>query len=75
MKVSAMHLRRRTTNEVPRNVISFAHAQTWQITIHVTVDASHLVTSLESCIALKIKEKNIIKLQREINSFRVCLFP
>lgn len=56
MEVSSMRLRRRSTNEMPRDVVTFAHAQAGQIAIHETVDVSHLVAGLEPSIVLKIKK-------------------
>ena len=43
---------------MPRYIITFAHAQTWQIGVHVTIDVSHLVAFLEIGIISKMKEKN-----------------
>ena len=54
MKVSAVHQPPWTTQEMPRNVITFAHAQARQISIHEAVDIPHFVTLPESPVTLKI---------------------
>ena len=54
MKVSAVQQPPWTTQEMPRNVITFAHAQARQISIHEAVDIPHFVTLPESPVTLKI---------------------
>ena len=51
----------RSANEMPRHVVAFAHAHTWQVAIHVAVDVPHFVTSAESGINLKTKQKFLAK--------------
>lgn len=58
VKVNCVHLAWGATNKMPRYIITFAHAQSWQITVHVPIDVSHLVARLEIGIISKIKEKN-----------------
>lgn len=51
----------RSANEMPRHVVAFAHAHAWQVAIHVAVDVPHFVTSAESGINLKTKQKFLAK--------------
>lgn len=57
VEVNSVHLVCGATREMPRNVITSAHAQAWQVAVHVTIDVSHLVACLEIGIILKMKEK------------------
>lgn len=58
VEVNCVHLACGTTHEMPRYIIAFAHAQTWQIAVHVTIDIFHLVACLETGIISKMREKN-----------------
>ena len=60
MKGGCVHSAR-SANEMPRHVVAFAHAHAWQVAIHVAVDVPHFVTSAESGINLKTKQKFLAK--------------
>lgn len=67
IKVHCVHLSCWTAHEMPRYIITFAHAQTWQISKHIAIDISHLVARLEARVVLKTMEKNKIKLTKYYN--------
>lgn len=56
VKVNCVHLPRGTAHKMPRHVITFAHAKTWQIAVHISIDVSHLIAGFESGITFKIKK-------------------
>jgi len=56
IKVSAVQQPPWNTQEMPRNVITFTHAQARQISIHEAVDIPHFVTFPESPVTLKLTE-------------------
>ena len=58
VKVDCVHLVWGATHKMPRYIITFAHAQSWQIAVHIPIDVSHLVALLEIGIISKRKEKN-----------------